>query len=197
MKYVVIGAGGQLGRDLVTRLPDAVAALTRAEADMTKPAELKAKLAELKPEIVINCAAYDFVDRDESEPEAAFAANAWGIRDLARICAEQGVVLIHFSTDYVYGLDQNRSVPYVETAPPGPVSVYGLSKLAGEYCVRSACPRHFVIRTCGLYGVWGSGGKGGNFVETMLRLASQGKPLRRRNGQSGTPTYQWCLAQAT
>src|SRR5205807_3342017 len=61
---------------------------------------------------------------------------------------------------------------------PGPVSVYGLSKLAGEYLVRALCPRHFVLRTCGLYGVWGSGGKGGNFVETMLRLAGQGKPLR-------------------
>jgi dTDP-4-dehydrorhamnose reductase len=197
MKYVVIGAGGQLGRDLVTRLPGEVAALKRAEADLTKPAELKAKLAELRPEILINCAAYNFVDRAESEPDAAFAVNAWGIRDLAKICAEQGAVLVHFSTDYVYGLDQNRSVPYVETAPPGPVSVYGLSKLAGEYCVRSVCPRHFVIRTCGLYGVWGSGGKGGNFVETMLRLAGQGKPLRVVNDQICTPTYTVDLAQAT
>ncbi|SRR5258708_886837 len=197
MKYVVIGAGGQLGRDLAMRLPGEVAALTRAEAELTKPAELKAKLVELKPEIVINCAAYNFVDRAESEPEAAFAVNAWGIRDLAKTCAEQGAVLVHFSTDYVYGLDQNRSVPYVETALPGPVSVYGLSKLAGEYCVRSACPRHFVIRTCGLYGVWGSGGKGGNFVETMLRLGSQGKPLRVVNDQICTPTYTVDLAQAT
>ncbi|MFL5245905.1 MAG: dTDP-4-dehydrorhamnose reductase [Gemmataceae bacterium] len=197
MKYALIGAAGQLGRDLVSRLPGDVMAWTRAEADLTKPAELKAKLEEYKPEIVINCAAYNFVDRAESEPEAAFAVNTWGVRNLATICAERDSVLVHFSTDYVFGFDQNRSFAYVETDPPGPLSVYGLSKLAGEYAVRALCPRHFVIRTCGLYGVWGSGGKGGNFVDTMLWLASQGKPLRVVNDQICTPTYTVDLAQAT
>jgi dTDP-4-dehydrorhamnose reductase len=147
--------------------------------------------------MVVNCAAYNLVDKAESEPAAAFAVNAWGVRDLALICRNLGCVLVHFSTDYVFGLDENRSAPWTETDAPGPVSVYGLSKLAGEYLVRSLCPRHFVVRTCGLYGVWGSGGKGGNFVETMLRLACQGKPLRVVADQSCTPTYTVDLAAAT
>ncbi|HEV3203197.1 MAG TPA: dTDP-4-dehydrorhamnose reductase, partial [Gemmataceae bacterium] len=122
--------------------------------------------------------------------------NAWGIRELATICRDLDRVLVHFSTDYVFGLDESRRAPYAETEAPGPVSVYGLSKLAGEYMVRSLCPKHFVIRTCGLYGVWGSGGKGGNFVETMLRLAGQGKPVRVVADQTCTPSYTVDIATA-
>jgi dTDP-4-dehydrorhamnose reductase len=166
-----------------------VIALTRDRADLTRADSLRAMLAELQPDVVVNCAAYNFVDRAEKEPEAAFAVNAWGPRELARACAELDCTLVHFSTDYVFGLDGSRTSPYSETDAPGPVSVYGLSKLAGEYLVRSLCPRHVVIRTCGLYGVWGSGGKGGNFVETMLRLAAHGKPLKVVADQTCTPSY--------
>jgi dTDP-4-dehydrorhamnose reductase len=137
------------------------------------------------------------VDRAESEPEAAFATNVWGVRHLAMICRDLGCVLVHFSSDYVFGLDKDRRRPYAETDAPGPINVYGLSKLAGEYLVRSLCPRHFVIRTCGLYGVWGSGGKGGNFVETMLRRAGEGKPLRVVADQVLTPSYTADIAAAT
>jgi dTDP-4-dehydrorhamnose reductase len=147
--------------------------------------------------VVINCAAYNFVDRAESEPETAFAVNAWGARAMAESCRQLGCVLVHFSSDYVFGLVQNRATPYAENDAPGPESVYGLSKLAGEYFVRALCPRHFVIRTCGLYGVWGSGGKGGNFVETMLRLAGQGKRLRVVVDQVCTPSYTVDVAAAT
>ena len=147
--------------------------------------------------MVVNCAAYNFVDKAESDPAGAFAVNAWGVRDLALVCRDLDCVLVHFSTDYVFGLDETRRRPWAETDAPGPVSVYGLSKLAGEYLVRSLCPRHFVIRTCGLYGVWGSGGKGGNFVETMLRMAGQGKPLRVVADQTCTPTYTVDLAAAS
>ena len=90
-----------------------------------------------------------------------------------------------------------RRQPWTESDAPGPVSVYGLSKLAGEYLVRALCPRHLVLRTCGLYGVWGSGGKGGNFVETMLRLAGQGKPLRVVDDQTCTPSYTVDVAETT
>src|SRR5205823_3341998 len=96
-----------------------------------------------------------------------------------------------------FGLDPARTTPFQPADAPGPVSVYGLSKLAGEYAVRAECPKHFVIRTCGLYGVWGSGGKGGNFVETMLRVAGQGKPLRVVNDQHCTPSYTADVAGAT
>ena len=196
MKYALIGANGQLGRDLQSRLQGDVTPWSRDHADLTRPAELRAALESLRPDVVVNCAAYNFVDKAESEPAAAFAVNAWGVRDLALACRDLGCVLVHFSSDYVFGLDETRRRPWEETDAPGPVSVYGLSKLAGEYLVRSICPRHFVIRTCGLYGVWGSGGKGGNFVETMLRVAGQGKPLRVVADQTCTPTYTVDLAAA-
>lgn len=189
MRTVVLGAPGQLGRDLCPRLAGEVVPLARADADLTDAARLRDKLNALRPDCVVNCAAYNFVDKAESEPDVAFAVNAWGVRHLARICRELDVTLVHFSSDYVFGLDAGRKSPYQVTDAPGPLSVYAMSKLAGEYAVRAECPKHFVIRTCGLYGVWGSGGKGGNFVETMLRIAGQGKPLRVVNDQHCTPSY--------
>jgi dTDP-4-dehydrorhamnose reductase len=197
LKYAVLGAAGQLGRDLCPRLPGDVIALTRAQADLTRADEMRRTLTELKPHVVVNCAANNFVDRAESEPEAAFAVNAWAVRELARICRDLECTLVTFSTDYVFGLDASRTTPYREDEAPGPVSVYGLTKLAGEYLARAICPQHFVIRTCGLYGVWGSGGKGGNFVEAMLRLGAQGKPVRVVNDQVCTPSYTADVAAAT
>src|SRR5690606_36598426 len=97
----------------------------------------------------------------------------------------------------VFGLDATRASPWEEGDAPGPVSVYGASKLAGEYFIRTTCPEHLILRTCGLYGVWGSGGKGGNFVETMLRLAREGKAVRVVNDQTCTPSYTVDVAQAT
>lgn len=196
MKYAVLGAAGQLGRDLCPRLPGEVIALTRERIDLTRPETIGPTLSELRPDVVINCAAYNLVDRAETEPAVCFHVNAWGVRELALACRDLDCVLVHFSTDYVFGLDERRT-PYAESDAPGPVSVYGLSKLAGEYLVRAFCPRHFVIRTCGLYGVWGSGGKGGNFVETMLRVAGQGKPLRVVADQTCTPSYTVDVAAAT
>jgi len=197
MRYVILGAAGQLGRDLGPRLAGEVIPLTRELADVTFPQTLRTALAELRPAVVLNCAAYNFVDRAESEPEAAFAVNAWGVRNLANVCRDLDITLVHFSTDYVFGLESVRATPYAEQDLPGPLGVYGLSKLAGEYIVRALVPKHFVIRTCGLYGAWGSGGKGGNFVETMLGLAGQGKPLRVVTDQVCTPSYTIDIAVAT
>lgn len=197
MKTVVLGAAGQLGRDLCPRLSGEVVPLTRAEIDLARPDGIQSALETLRPDVVVNCAAYNFVDKAETEPDTALATNAWGVRALARACRDLNCVLAHFSTDYVFGLDESRHQPFTEHDAPGPVSVYGLSKLAGEYLVRSLCPKHFVIRTCGLYGVWGSGGKGGNFVETMLRVAGQGKPLRVVADQFCTPSYTVDVAAAT
>jgi dTDP-4-dehydrorhamnose reductase len=196
MKYAVIGAAGQLGRDICPLLAGEVASLGRPDADLTQPDVVRATLIALRPDVVINCAAYNFVDRAESEPEAAMAVNGWGVRTLAEVCRDLTCTLLHFSTDYVFGLDQARRTPYGTIDAPGPVSVYGLSKLAGEYFVRANVPRHFVVRTCGLYGLWGSGGKGGNFVETMLRAAGEHKPLRIVADQQCTPTFTLDLAQA-
>ncbi len=197
MRYAVIGAAGQLGRDLSARLHGEVVALDRSRADLTNPNLLRGTLADIRPEVVVNCAAYNFVDRAESEPEAAFAVNAWGVRSLAGFCRDLDCALVHFSTDYVFGIDASRATPWGIHDAPGPLGVYGMSKLCGEYAVRAECPKHFVIRTCGLYGHWGAGGKGGNFVETMLRLATEGKPLRVVNDQHCTPSYTVDVAAAT
>lgn len=196
MRIAVLGSGGQLGHELCARLPGDVLPLTRAQADLTDAEQTWSTLTELQPDVVINCAAYNLVDRAESEPDAAFAANAHGVQELASTCNGLGAALVHFSTDYVFGLDQARCTPYLESDTPGAVSVYGRSKLAGEHFVRSICPKHYVIRTCGLYSLWGSGGKGGNFVETMLRVAGQGKPLRVVDDQVCTPSYAVDVAQA-
>jgi dTDP-4-dehydrorhamnose reductase len=197
MRVAVVGANGQLGRDLMPRLGGEVVPLSRADLDLEKSESISATLRELKPDVVVNTAAFNLVDVAETAPDAAFRVNAWGVRELAKECDALDARLVHFSTDYVFGLDAGRTTPLTETDPPGPLSVYGLSKLAGEYVVRTFARRHLVIRTCGLYGVWGSGGKGTNFVETILRLAGQGKPLRVVADQWCTPTYTADLADAT
>jgi len=197
MKIAILGSRGQLGRDLCQRLSREALPLTRTDLDLADPAQVHALLASHKPDLFINCAAYNFVDRAEAEPELAFAVNALGPRTLARACADAGVRLVHFSTDYVFGLDRDRATPHHESDAPGPVSVYGQSKLAGEGFVLAASPANLVIRTCGLYGVWGSGGKGGNFVETMLRIAGAGKPLHVVADQHCTPSSTGDVALAT
>lgn len=195
---LVLGARGQLGQDLCARLPiKSTRPLARTELDLTDAGAISSVLRMVQPSVVINCAAYNQVDKAEDEPLGAFAVNAFALKQLAEVCCQLDAVLVHFSTDYVFGLEGFRPQPYVESDPPGPLSVYGVSKLTGEYFVRSLCPKHFVIRTCGLYGLHGAGGKGGNFVETMLRVAAQGKPLRVVDDQILTPTSTADLAEAT
>ncbi|MBA4187234.1 MAG: dTDP-4-dehydrorhamnose reductase [Planctomycetaceae bacterium] len=197
MRIGVLGAAGQLGRDLCPILPGEVVPLSRAEIDLSQTATIAATLTALNLDILVNCAAYNFVDKAEVEPDAAFAVNVWGVRSLAQGCSAARIKFVHFSTDYVFGLDATRSTPFAEDDAPGPVSVYGLSKLTGEYVARTHAPDSIVIRTCGLYGIHGTGGKGGNFVETMLRVAGQGKPLRVVADQHCTPSYTVDVAQAT
>ncbi len=197
VKFAVLGSEGQLGSDLCPRLPGEVARLTRAEADLTRTDTLAEMIKKYQPDVVVNCAAYNFVDRAQTDMQVAFATNAWGVAELARLCHEQRCRLVHFSTDYVFGLDDTRETPWAESDAPGPVNMYGLSKLTGEHLLRMVCPQSLIIRSCGLYGVKGSGGKGGNFVETMLRLGGQGKPIRVVNDQFCTPTYAVDLAQTT
>jgi dTDP-4-dehydrorhamnose reductase len=196
-KYVVVGANGQLGGEFIAQFGGQAISLRRPDFDLTQPGTMRAKLTELRPDVVFNCAAYNFVDRAESEPDAAFAVNAWGVRHLAEICGDLDCVLVHYSTNYAFGLDAQRRTPYVERDCPGPISAYGMSKLAGEYFVRAICPKHLVIRTAGLFGLHGTGGKGINFVELMLRLAKEGKPIRVVNDQVCAPTSTVDLAQAT
>jgi dTDP-4-dehydrorhamnose reductase len=197
VRIAVLGAAGQLGRDLmaVLNLHEAIA-LSREQIDLSRPDSISSTIAALNADVLINCAAYNFVDKAETDESTAFSVNAYGVRHLAKACLTVGTKLVHISTDFVFGLDQMQTTPLTETALPGPVSVYGSSKLAGEQFVLAESVQNLVIRTCGLYGIWGSGGKGGNFVETMLRVAGQGKPLRVVHDQRCTPSYTADVAKA-
>jgi dTDP-4-dehydrorhamnose reductase len=187
MTTLLIGATGQLGSELGQTFRDHdLVPLTHADLELTDPAQVRATFSKYRPRLILNTAAYHRVDECEDHPDRAFAVNAIAVRDLAIAAREIGAILVHFSTDYVFdGLQRH---PYREIDPPGPASVYATSKLAGEYFVRAVHERHFIIRSCGLYGVAGSSGKGGNFVETMLRLAGEGKEIRVVGDQVLTPT---------
>ena len=195
-RYVVIGAGGQLGFDLVRtfELPGEVVGLTRRDLDVLDAARIEEVLGRLRPTHVLNTAAYNRVDQAEDEPPAAFALNADAVGALAAACERLGATLVHFSTDYVFDGWQTR--PYRESDPPNPINVYGASKLRGEELARERCSRCVVFRVSGLFGVAKSSGKGGtNFVETVLRLAREGRTLRVVADQMLGPSYTLDLAR--
>jgi dTDP-4-dehydrorhamnose reductase len=196
MKVALVGAAGQLGTALAATRPatDSIVPLTHAEIEIRDAASVEAVLSAAAVDCVINCAAYNFVDKAEDEPDAAHAINALGPQNLARWCARHQATLVHVSTDYVFSGDW-RSTPYVETDQPAPASAYARSKLAGEELVRAECPAHYIVRTCGLYGRAQSAGKG-NFVRTMLRLAAEGKPLRVVDDQHCAPSFTTDVAAA-
>lgn len=195
MPIAIIGAGGQLGRELVARTdPDQTLALTHRQIEISNASSVAAALDGRSVDKVINAAAYNFVDRAEDEPDAAWVINSRGPQLLAQWCAANAATCVHVSTDHVFGLDAERSTPYRETDAVGPLSAYGVSKLAGECFVRATCERHFVVRTCGLYGRPPAGGKG-NFVETMLRLGKGKGEVKVVNDQHCTPTSAADLAE--
>lgn len=198
VKIALIGSGGQLAADLAVALaPHEVVGFARPQFDLHDPDSIARGLAGSSWDAVMNTAAYNLVDQAEKDPADAFATNAIGSANLARYCGQEGIRLFHFSTDFVFGLDAQRNTPWRETDPPGPISIYGISKLAGEHAIRAFAGNHLVIRTCGLYGHKGSRGKGGNFVETMIRLADSGKPIRVVGDQRCTPSSTRDVAQAT
>jgi len=198
VKVLLIGANGQLGTDLLKvcrAAGDTVVPVTHAQLDVCLEEQISHSLAEHKPDVVLNTAAYHRVEECEQEAALAFAVNASAAMKLARACHRSGAILVHFSTDYVFG-GYPRNVPFEETDRPAPLSVYGTSKLAGEYLIAAHTERYFVLRVCGLYGAAGSRGKGGNFVETMLKKASPGEAIRVVDDQILTPTYTADLAKA-
>jgi dTDP-4-dehydrorhamnose reductase len=193
LRIAILGANGQLGSDLLKALSDHdLVPFTRDRFDVTDHQNTRTALMAAHPEVVINTTAYHRVDDCESQPETAYAVNVLAVLNLIRAANEIGAQFVHFSTDYVF--DGVASEPYTEAAPPMPLSVYGNSKLSGEFIVRSLAPRHLLVRTCGLYGTAGSRGKGGNFVETMLSKARAGEKIRVVADQVLTPTYTADLA---
>ncbi|NIM89547.1 MAG: dTDP-4-dehydrorhamnose reductase [Candidatus Aminicenantes bacterium] len=193
-KIAIIGADGQLGSDLVKSLQEhRIFPLYYPDFDITKPDQARKALSRLKAEVVINTAAYNRVDEAEDNPQEAFRVNSIAVRDMALICRDLDSVLVHFSTDYVF--DGQKKDPYTEEDLPSPLNVYAISKLEGEHFVQNILDKYFVIRTCGLYGEAGCWGKGSNFVDTLVALEKEGKPLRVVNDQRITPTATAELAE--
>ena len=158
-KILLIGANGQLGSD-INKVFSADSAYqliptVREEIDITKTEDIQNALKKYSPEMIISTAAFHRVDVCENEPDKAYQVNALAISALAKICHAQNIILVHFSTDYVFGADKKRNRPYTEDDNPGPVNAYGISKLAGEYFVKYLSEKYFLIRTCGLYGIAG------------------------------------------
>jgi dTDP-4-dehydrorhamnose reductase len=194
----IIGANGQLGADLIAacgaRRLTAVA-LTHADLELADASSVDAALDRSSADVVVNTAAMHNVETCERDPAQAFATNALGARNLAFAAERRRAILVHVSTDYVFDGAQRR--PYVETDVPRPLNAYGVSKLAGEHFVSTLAPKHFVVRTSGLYGANPSRAKAGglNFVRLLLKLAREKGRVRVVTDEFVTPTYTVDLAE--
>jgi dTDP-4-dehydrorhamnose reductase len=196
VKILLIGATGQLGGDLLRNNPGhEIVAPSREQLDLTRPAEASALVAQLRPDAVINCAAFHNVPKCEAEPAQAFLVNCVAVRDLAAVCAACGVRFVTFSSDYVFGGE--RSEPWREDDRPAPLQVYGITRLAGEHAALATAPQHaVVVRTCGLYGRSGARSKGGNFVDGRVADARSGKRIEMASEQIVAPTSTDDLSHA-
>jgi dTDP-4-dehydrorhamnose reductase len=188
MKILLIGKTGQLGGAILRGGGDhSIEAPARDVLDVERPETVRRELARVRPDWVVNTAAFHEVPRCETESGRAFAVNCIAVRDLAAACAEAGANLMTFSTDYVF--DGEQRVPYREDDRPAPLQIYGLSKLAGELAARAVAPeRTWIVRTCGLYGPGGSRSRGGNFVDARVRDAREGRSLQMSSEQIVAPT---------
>ncbi len=197
-KIFLIGADGQLGSDLKKVLTNyQLLCPLIEELDIAQFEKMREYINRNSPDLIINTAAFHNVDECEKNPEKSFLVNTLAVRNLAKVCKEKDIPLVHISTDYVFGLDENRKTPYREEDLPGPVNIYGVSKLAGEYSISYILKKYFIIRPAGLFGVAGCKEKGGgNFVETMLKLAKEGKEIKVKNDEFTSPTYTRELAEA-
>ncbi|MBG6241255.1 MAG: dTDP-4-dehydrorhamnose reductase [Candidatus Symbiopectobacterium sp. Dall1.0] len=191
MKVLLTGANGQLGRCFQDRLPAdwQMLATDSTELDITDLAQVTATVSAFKPNAIVNAAAYTAVDKAESEVAVAKRINAVGPANLASVATQHGIRLVHVSTDYVF--NGNASTPYTEESPTNPLSMYGITKLAGERAVSATAPEAIIVRTAWVFSEYGN-----NFVKTMLRLGKERDALSIVDDQRGCPTYAGDLAQA-
>ena len=193
MRIVVTGKNGQVAsslRELAADRPDIeMLFLGQPEFDLSQPDTITRPLEDLRPDVVISAAAYTAVDAAETDAEQARRVNADGVQQLARAAKQLGASLLHLSTDYVYSGD--KSEPYVETDPTGPVSVYGETKLLGEQMIAEAADDHVILRTAWVYSPFGR-----NFAKTMLRLGESRDEVSVVADQRGCPTYAPDIAAA-
>ena len=197
MKIAVTGANGQLGSDIckvLTQEGHDVVELNHDSFDIINYEFVEAMLKDVKPEVLINPAAYHHVEKCQNDPDMAFSVNATAPFNMAKICKELNTLFIHISTDYVF--DGLKNAPYIETDQAKPLNNYGISKLAGEQMIATTGCRYLVMRTSGLYGINPCRAKGGkNFVELMLSLAEAGKPIRVVDDERVSPTFTLDLAR--
>lgn len=193
MKLFITGAHGQLGTELQIQsqqLGWPHLAMDKDRLDITNLQAVRERIAAYNPDVVLNGAAYTAVDQAENDADTAFAVNRDGATNLAIVCDEQGIPLVHYSTDYIF--DGNKSEAYTEDDTPSPLGVYGASKLEGERAVRQHCPHHLILRTS-----WVFSAHGHNFVKTMLRLGAEREQLGVVADQLGKPTSANELARVT
>jgi dTDP-4-dehydrorhamnose reductase len=189
VRYLIVGAAGQLGSDLHRLLPEA-RALGRDQLSITDREAVADAVRAV--DVVLNCAAYNAVDAAEADPGPALAVNAEGPANLAEACRAAGARLVHFSTNYVF--DGSGERPFTELDEPRPLGAYARSKLEGERRAVEALPETLVVRSSGLFGVTGSAVKGGSFPERVVRRGMEGQPLRMVADQRLNPTYTADLA---
>ena len=192
IKLLLTGASGQIGCEVVelaTKLKFELYSYTHQQFNISCRDEVKRIIMQVKPDYMINAAAFTAVDRAETEKEAVFAVNASGVRYLAEIASQFDIPLLHMSTDYVF--DGSKKTPYVEEDIPNPLSVYGQSKLAGETFIRQILPKHVILRVSWVFGRYGN-----NFVKAILRKAKEKPELRIVCDQLGGPTYATDIAKA-
>lgn len=192
MRILLTGRNGQVGWELAGALTPIgeVVALDRASLDLGDADAIRRVMREVRPEVLVNAAAYTAVDRAEAEPEVASRVNAVAPGILAEEARGRGTLLIHYSTDYVF--DGEKDAPYTEEDPPNPLSTYGRSKLAGEVAIQASGCRHVILRTSWVYS-----SRGGNFLRTILRLARERPELQVVDDQFGAPTAAIAIARAT
>jgi len=197
MKFLLIGATGQLGGDLLrNNAKHEVFAPTRGELDLAQPQKVAEVVRRQRPDVIINCAAFHNVPLCEEQPEQAFFMNCVAVRNLAALSVEIDAWLVTFSSDYVFGGD-NKRTPYVEDDKPAPLQIYGITRLAGEHAALAVAPQHaVVIRTCGLYGRSGARSKGGNFVDGRAADVKAGRRIEMASEQIVAPTSTDDLSRA-
>ena len=197
-KILILGCGGMLGHDLTDVFSDYdLTPWDLPELDITNHDLVEKKLTELKPSIVINAAAYTDVDGAENKAELAFKINAEAVGNLAKVCQKIFAIFVHFGTEYVFS--GNNENGYSEEAPTDPINIYGQSKAKGDELLKENCEMYYLIRSSWLYGRSPQVGKprGLNFVQTMIKLASEGKEINVVSDQFGKPTYTLDLAKKT
>ncbi|MCU7836457.1 MAG: dTDP-4-dehydrorhamnose reductase [gamma proteobacterium symbiont of Taylorina sp.] len=188
MKILITGARGQVGTELVNQADHQVFDYGSKELDISDLDQLKVAVQHVNPHVIINAAAYTAVDKAETDQQLAYAVNSLGSKNLAQICKENNIPLLHISTDYIY--DGEKKSPYNENDTPNPIGVYGASKLEGDEYIAQIWHKHIILRVSWVFGVHGN-----NFVKTMLRLAEQRDELSIVDDQFGAPTSAQAIAK--